>query len=253
MSATVAVTRSEVIGRQRVRTFTYTGDSSYPRGGEAFLPGAVALSSIESISALTPSNGVQAAYDAVNGKMKVLARSSPVGVTRNVKYAAGAAAAGVVVYAHVPTATVDVARETGENLPVLGWLEFISPTTTNGSFLLSNGDSVTVYHDAAANTGGIQVYDDEDEAVVSPLQANIATLLRDVIVRTQAGNYILISHDASAASNGVAVYFDEDAADASKVLFVSPTTTDSLVTVDPEVTPTAQDAGLTFNLMARGV
>lgn len=248
MGATVTVTRSEVVGRQRVREFDYTGDSSYPRGGEAFLPGAVALSTIDSVSRKVPGVGIVPAYDPVGGKLKFLAKQSPVGVTRAFLHAG--APTGVVVYVHVPTPTVDMARETGVSQPVVGWLEFISPTTTDGSFLLSNGDAVTIFHDAAAATAGNQVFLNEAEATISPLQADVTTLLRDVLVRTQGGNYILISHKTGVVA--VAVKFTEAAADASKLQFISPTTTSLTVNVDPEVTPGANHAGITAKLVARG-
>lgn len=146
----------------------------------------------------------------------------------------------------------DLARATGEKAPVIGWLEFVSPTNANGEIPLSNGDAILVYDDDAAATDGVQLYNDEDEAVVSPLQANFATLARDVLVRTVGGNYALISYDASAAGNGVAVYFDEDGATGNIVEFVSPTDTDSEVNVDPELMPAADLAGTVTRLLVLG-
>lgn len=252
MGLSIANVQSEVVGRKRQRTADVTFDSSYPRGGEAFTPNAIGLSVIDRITAEYPGNGFVPAYDATNGKLKLLAKPGPAGITRAIADNDNAASNGVVIYLHVAAQTADKGREVTSSTPVEGWLEFISPTNADGSFTLSNGDVVPVFDDDAANTGGVQVYIDEDEATVSPIQANVATLLRDVVIRTRNGNYLLISHDASAASNGVAIYFDEDAADASKLQFVSPTNASSTVTIDPEVTPAANVAGTTVKLTAIG-
>lgn len=252
MALTVDVTRDEVTGRQRKKYADVTFDSSYPRGGEALAPGALGLSTVANVEAEVPGIGWVPAYDAANEKLKLLAKPSPVGITRTIDDDDDAASNGVAVYVHVATQTADVGRQVGPSTPVEGWLEFVSPTNADGSFTLSNGDVIPVFDDDNASSSGVQVYVDEDEATVSPIQANIATLLRDVIVRTRGGAYVLISHDASAASNGVALYFDEDAADASKLQFVSPTNANATVTVDPEITPTAVATGVTAKLVAFG-
>lgn len=244
MSLTIANIERTVFGNKSVAYADITFDSSYPRGGEAFTPSTVGFSQITSIEVPNSEGGVFPAFDAVNNKIKLLARRSPSGKTLTCSDDNAAASHGVGIYVHVPTATVDFARENGAGQPVVGWLEFVSPTNANSSLALSNGDTIPLYDDDAAATGGIAVYNDEDEAVVSPLQANIATLLQSVLVRTNGGNYALISHDASAAANGVLVYHDEDGA--TELEFVSPTNATSVVSVDPEITPAAVLTGFTF-------
>lgn len=252
MGLTLNVTRYDVEGRRRIREVDVTWDSAYVRGGEALTPADLGLAVIESIVPVTPNPDVVVAYDATNSKLKAFRRNSPVGVTRTIDDDDDAASEGVAIYVHAPTQTADMGREVGTANAVLGWLEFVSPTNANGSFTLSNGDIVDVFDDDNASSGGVQVYCDEDEAVVSPLQANIATLLRDVVVRTRGGDYILISHDASAASNGVAVYFDEDGVEPNRVKFVSPTNADAVVTIDPEVSAAADFTGTTHKLIVKG-
>jgi len=133
----------------------------------------------------------------------------------------------VVVYAHI-----DEAHEQGS---FTGHLEFVSPTSTDGSGTIANGGATfLIQDDNSAASGGVQIYFDEDGANAD--ERLMAAIAHDALVMLSDGNMLRIKADASAASVGVALYFDEDAAATyERLAFVSPTSTAGVGATDDVV------------------
>lgn len=190
--------------------------------------------------------GVDLRWDPATAKVHAYRPGSAAGLAVDVKHASGAAAAGVAVYAHVD--------EVVEQGTALAHLEFVSPTTTDGSLtLFSGGPTLQIQHDAAAATGGTAVYIDEDGAAGARLLSNTG---RSCWVQCSSGEFIKIKADATPATPGVLVYCDEDAANTyERLLFVSPTTTNGKATfVQANECPAGADLSLTtVRVLAVGI
>lgn len=195
-------------------------DSSYPTGGESFTPASVGLGEFDFV-ALQSKGGYQLEYDAANQKIKAYQPVQPITAESIlITDADGAAAAGVVVYAHTSDG-------------VTAHLEFVSPTNANGTCTLTNGGSTLYIKDSDAAAGGVQVYFDEDGTNADERLLIVSPTGADLLVPLANGTVIRLNHDADAATKGVAVYFDEDAANAyERLLFVSPTDEDGTGSTD---------------------
>ena len=206
--------------RMKYRKVTF--DSSYPTGGESVTAASFGLSTLHSLivhgpavkSDLTDAVGVT--FNPATSKL-VCYRAGAAASSINIEDSNDAATEGVAVYVHI-----DEILEQGS---ALAHLEFISPTTTDGTgTLASGGATYYIQHDAAANTGGFALYLDEDATSGSRL---LAAMGRNCYVMASNGEFVKITHNATPATPGVQVYFDEDAAATHQRLrFVSPTDAD---------------------------
>lgn len=223
-------------GREYLKIFDVTFDSSYPTGGEALDLSTIGLSTRVTQFTAPNTGGYAFDYNRTDDKILVyrapgasptFTGTAPAGVTINFTDSDSAAATGVAVYAHV-----DEVLEDGS---IFAHLEFVSPTNADGTGTLSNGGpTFQIIDDDLAATGGFQVYLDEDATAGSRLLANVGA---DCYVTTSTGDLIKITHNATPATPGVAVYFDEDAANSyQRLLFVSPTNANGTDTTSATVT-----------------
>lgn len=141
-----------------------------------------------------------------------------------------AATAGLVIYLHLDELTSYAAP--------IGHIESITAGNADAEYDIgASGPRIMIRDDNAANTGGLQLYFDEDAAATdSRWLVNNTFSGKDVYVIGSDGRALKLTHDADAASNGVAIYYDDDAVnEEDRMLFVSPTDTDGSFTTDDEV------------------
>lgn len=196
-----------------------TFDSSYPTGGEAFsLASKFTTLKYVSIPAMA---GYVFSYDYSALKVLAYRQKNITAETMLFTDADGAAAAGVVLYAHT-------------NDGVYGWLEFVSPTNVDGLIRLTAAGTYLYLRDSDnAATLGAQVYFDEDAATADSRLLAATLCGRDLLIPTSGGQFIRVVYNATPATPGVAPYFDEDAANNyGRVQFVSPTNANGSLNLD---------------------
>lgn len=110
-----AVLRSTVIGEQRLVTFTFDFDSSYPTGGESLTHQWLGLVRIDFLVA-SPKSGLTFEYDYTNEKLKAIFPTGGAGTPASgLAVPAGLAATGAVT-----ASAVDATRPTVALLPGVG-------------------------------------------------------------------------------------------------------------------------------------
>jgi hypothetical protein len=127
-----------------------------------------------------------------------------------------AASKGVAIYLHTRDG-------------VTGWLEFVSPTNTDGLLTISDGGAkVVVFDSNAAATDGFAITCDEDATDGARLLAICPSLTTIYVPVVGGGGMIPITYAADPTSAGVAIYLDEDGTETfERVMFVSPTNADA--------------------------
>lgn len=141
-----------------------------------------------------------------------------------------AATTGLAIYLHLD--------ELQSYAAPVGHIESITAGNADAEYDIgAAGPRIMIRDDNAANTGGLQLYFDEDAAATdSRWLVNNTFSGKDVYVIGSDGRALKITHDASASSNGVAIYYDDDAAnEEARMLFVSPTNAAGSYTTDDEV------------------
>lgn len=191
-------------------------DSSYPTGGESISAASLGLAYFESCEIKGMDSGY--GYDCViasggaTASIKVYQASAQVSETVTVKDDDTAATNGKALYVHTDNG-------------VSAWLEFISPTSADGTgTLASAGNSYFISHDSTFATDGVGLYFDEDASSSDSRFLIVSPSGQDLHYSVGGGKSIKFKNSASAASTGVRVYFDEDATNSyNRLLFVSPT------------------------------
>lgn len=113
MALTIAITRTERMGRMKYVTGTIAFDSSYPTGGESLTAANVNLNVIKDLSA-QPSGGLIFSYDMTNKKLLAYQPTGGGGTnptTLQAPKVSGGAASASAVDATTPTIVPGIAKE----------------------------------------------------------------------------------------------------------------------------------------------